>query len=124
MRPAGGSVRKHYDTPHKKADPRYLSKEWRAFRLTILRRDGYRCVKCGANVSGKGQARVDHIERLSDGGAFLAPANVRTLCINCDAQSHREKGSGRLEREERFIIRGADASGRPLDPNHVWNMKR
>lgn len=107
----------------KRADPRYLSRDWRAFRLTILQRDGYRCVKCGVDVSGKGQARVDHIKRLSDGGAFLDPANCRSLCTACDAMSHREKGSGATRRDERIVIRGADASGMPLDPAHPWRLR-
>jgi 5-methylcytosine-specific restriction endonuclease McrA len=85
-----------------------------------LQRDGYRCIICGADVSGPGAARVDHIRRVSDGGAFFDLANVRTLCISHDAQSHREKGSGAPSREERFAITGCDVSGMPLDPAHPW----
>jgi len=102
-------------------EPLYSSAVWRALRLVVLRRDGYRCVVCGISVAGKGQARVDHIVRVTDGGARLDAANCRTLCASCDNQAHREKGSGSPQRDERFSIEGADLSGRPLDPMHPWN---
>jgi 5-methylcytosine-specific restriction enzyme A len=105
-------------------DSLYTSAAWRAMRLVVLRRDGYRCVVCRISVAGKGQARVDHIIRVEDGGARLDPANCRSLCPSCDNQAHREKGSGAPQRDERFAIKGADLSGRPLDPLHPWNRPR
>jgi 5-methylcytosine-specific restriction enzyme A len=105
----------------KLTDPFYLSPQWRALRLAVLRRDGYCCVICGINVSGKGEARVDHIRRVKDGGAPLNPANLRTLCVLHEQQSHREKGTGSAQRDERFVITGCNPSGKPLDPSHPWN---
>jgi 5-methylcytosine-specific restriction endonuclease McrA len=104
-------------------NPFYQTPEWRALRLACLKRDGYRCVVCHTSVVGKGQARVDHIKRISDGGAPLELSNVRTLCVLHDNQSHREKAGGGGQRVERFVIKGCDAQGWPLDPNHPWRQR-
>ena len=103
----------------KRPDPIYLSAEWKQVRKFVLARDDHRCVVCGRDVSAAGAARVDHIRRVTDGGAPFDPANLRTLCVTHDAQAHREKGTGSQHREERFG--GCDLSGRPLDPRHPWN---
>jgi 5-methylcytosine-specific restriction protein A len=110
-------------TTRKPTDPFYLSKEWRTARLAVLKRDGYRCVVCRCSVAGKGQARVDHITPRSQGGAALDLTNLRTLCATHDNQSHREKPAGGGPRVERFIVKGIDADGRPLDPNHPWRRR-
>lgn len=108
----------------KPTDPFYLSKEWRAAKLAVLKRDGYRCVVCRCSVAGKGKSRVDHIIPRSQGGAPLDQTNLRTLCVTHDNQSHREKAAGGGgPRVERFIVKGLDADGRPLDPNHPWRRR-
>jgi 5-methylcytosine-specific restriction endonuclease McrA len=104
----------------KRVDPIYHSPQWPRVRKYVLRRDGYRCVICGADVSASGAARVDHIRRVTDGGAPFDPDNLRTLCVTHDQQSHREKGTGSKIREERFG--GCDVTGMPLDPRHRWNL--
>jgi len=109
------------------AVPFLWSKEWRALRLLALRRDGWCCVKCGAYVGGKGQARIDHIlPRSTHPHLALVLSNTRTLCASCDNQSHREKGQRGPPgtRQERIDIRGADRTGMPLDPNHPWHNGR
>ena len=99
-------------------NPFYQSQAWRDLRRAALTRDHYRCTICSVSVAGKGQARVDHIRRISDGGAPLDIDNVRTLCITHDAQGHREKGSGSTERQE--VMAGCTDDGMPLDPQHPW----
>ena len=95
----------------------YRSPEWRELRRQALSRDGYRCVVCRRDISGKGQARVDHIKaRRTHPHLALVLSNVRSLCADHDNQSHREKPAGAAARDERFVIRGVDADGWPLDP--------
>ena len=110
-RRAGG----FYDTP-----------QWKAVRRLVLVRDGYRCTVCGCSVRGKGKARVDHVRSINERPDLaLALSNLRVLCGSCDNQSHREKGHKTpTGREERFIIRGADRTGMPLDPTHPWRNGR
>lgn len=108
----------------KRADPFYLSTQWRRLRVLVLKRDRYRCTWCGRDVSGIGQARVDHvIPRRQRPDLALTASNCRVLCVQCDAQSHREKGGLPLglrtgQRVER--ITGFNRDGLPLDPNSHW----
>jgi 5-methylcytosine-specific restriction protein A len=87
----------------------------------VLKRDGYRCVVCRIDVSSPGASRVDHVKpRKTHPHLALDLTNLRTLCPDHDNQSHREKGSGSPNRDERFVIRGCDETGWPIDPNHQW----
>jgi 5-methylcytosine-specific restriction protein A len=102
----------------------YQRPPWRQLRAAALRRDGYRCVVCGCDVSGPGMARVDHIQaRETHPHLALVLSNTRVLCPEHDNQAHREKGH-RKARDARFVVRDCDASGMPLDPNHSWNRGR
>lgn len=57
-----------------------LSKEYKEWRLKILKRDGHACVKCGSNQ----ELHVDHVKSFA-----LFPelrfeiSNGRVLCKNC-----------------------------------------
>jgi 5-methylcytosine-specific restriction endonuclease McrA len=104
----------------------YQTPAWRKARLAALRRDGWRCVVCGDDISGRGQARVDHIRPLRTHPELgLSLDNLRSLCATHDNQGHREKGRavGAHNREERFVIAGCDASGNPIDPAHHWRTR-
>lgn len=99
----------------KTAHPFYLTPQWRAKRAAIIKRDQYRCVWCGRDVRGKGEARVDHIVPISQAWHMrLTDSNLRTLCARCDNQRHAEKGRG-------VPVYGSDAHGHPRDPAHWWN---
>lgn len=101
--------------PQKQQDPFYCSEAWRKLRRVVLRRDGYRCVSCLADVSGPGQARVDHIKpRREFPDLALNPYNLRTLCPACDNRRHREKAI------QSDVVKGIGRDGLPLDPNHPW----
>ena len=98
-------------------DPLYQSREWRALRLFVLRRDRWRCVLCGASVYAKGWARVDHIIPKREAPHLARKAsNLRTLCVRCDNQRHADKG-----RKERGDY-GATLTGQPKERGHWWNV--
>jgi 5-methylcytosine-specific restriction endonuclease McrA len=101
----------------------YTTTAWRRLRKRALERDGYRCVVCRRDISGRGDARVDHIKPLRTAPHLaLNLDNLRSLCANHDNQSHREKGTGAALRDERFIITGCDADGSPIDLGHHWHQ--
>jgi|GEM_PF-1077666 len=53
-----------------------------SLRVDILKRDNYRCKKCGA-TSKETQLEVDHIHPVSKGGTN-DPRNLQTLCKRCN----------------------------------------
>jgi 5-methylcytosine-specific restriction endonuclease McrA len=59
--------------------------EWRELRLAVFRRDGFKCVGCGATSD----LEADHIIAVDQGGA-TALSNLQTLCKPCNAR----KGNG------------------------------
>ncbi|MGO8777870.1 MAG: HNH endonuclease [Rhodomicrobium sp.] len=54
-------------------------------RTAILKGDGYRCVKCGANPKSDSRVtlEVDHIVAVARGGKST-PGNLQTLCLRCN----------------------------------------
>lgn len=106
-----------YTGTRKVADPFYMTPAWKRARLDVLRRDGYQCVQCKADVRGKGKSRVDHVKPRRDFPALeLERANLRTLCVRCDNQRHSEKGRATEDH-------GSAPDGQPRDPAHWWNAK-
>ena len=59
---------------------------WRKLRESILKRDGYLCVKCRAEGRLIEATDVDHIKAKARGGTD-DPDNLQALCAPC----HREK---------------------------------
>lgn len=118
------TLREHYGLMAKprRANGFYDLPSWKALRRLALIRDGYRCTICGCDVRGKGKARVDHILSIEDRPDLaLVLSNVRTLCTLHDGQAHREKPKGKgAPRDARFVIRGCNSDGTPLDPAHPW----
>jgi 5-methylcytosine-specific restriction protein A len=72
----------------------YLSADWQARRIAVLRRDAYVCRSCSKVTSGK-DAHVDHIRPLEEGGRDDL-ANLQTLCAACHgrktADEQRRRG--------------------------------
>ena len=72
-------------TPPKVADGYYLSAEWKSLRLACLKRDGWRCVKCGEPA-----IVADHVvgrrRWLAEGlpGSPDTLGNLRSLCRRHD----------------------------------------
>lgn len=59
--------------------------DWRKRRSLVIRRDGFKCVRCGSS----GPLEVDHILSIAKGGSW-EPTNLQTLCSEC----HRVKTIG------------------------------
>ena len=98
--------------------PFYSTPAWHAARLQCLRAHHWRCAWCGASVRRPGTSRVDHIKaRAQHPELALVQANLRTLCVLCDARRHADKGGTEVDK------RGTDAKGWPTDPAHHWNAK-
>ena len=107
---------------HKQGQPFYWSAQWKALRRQVLNRDGYACTVCHVQVASS-TARVDHIIPRSRAPHLeLVASNCRVLCTRCDAQSHRERATGKADRIERFVL-GHDANGLPRDCEHLWNRR-
>lgn len=74
----------------------YDDSRWKALRLKALRRAGWKCESCGANVRGKGLSRVDHKQSVAAAPELAFELdNLRVLCGACDNARHSEKGGGR-----------------------------
>lgn len=59
------------------------AKVTRAMRYDVLRRDGFRCVKCGRSREDGVKLHVDHIKPVSRGGKSEM-GNLQTLCEGCN----------------------------------------
>ena len=90
----------------KKADPFYLSKEWRAAREERLRMDGHTCI-----VPGCGQPAiiVDHCNPSRP--RSLQMKDLRSLCRGHDNQVKEQRGG---TRRQGGAFRGCDADGWPV----------
>lgn len=64
----------------KRADPIYLTPEWRELVESIIAERGRRCEDCGRT-----DCRIygDHVVELRDGGAPFDRRNVRLRCGSC-----------------------------------------
>lgn len=91
---AKSKTKKPADTKSQSEPKHDLSKRSRyistSFRVSVLHRDGYKCVFCGRNAR-QVELEVDHIVPFSKGGSN-DPSNLQILCFLCN----RGKGSRRL----------------------------
>ena len=79
---------RHYEAAKRRAFYRESAKYQRdlmtdSLRYDILKRDGFRCVICGATAQDGVKLHVDHILPVSKGGK-TEPSNLRTLCDRCN----------------------------------------
>lgn len=73
-------------------------KKFRIMRFEALRRDGYRCVECGAPAHDK-ILDVHHVIPRSEGGSNEMD-NLRTLCNECHRKAHMAKEEELVEDAE------------------------
>lgn len=59
------------------------AKVTRAMRYDVLRRDGFKCVRCGRGSADGVKLHVDHIVPVSRGGKSTMD-NLQTLCEDCN----------------------------------------
>lgn len=59
---------------------------WQAISAAVLKRDGYRCRKCGRTKSDGVRLEANHIVPICRGGT-TAMYNLETLCERC--HSHK-----------------------------------
>jgi 5-methylcytosine-specific restriction enzyme A len=78
--------------PPKRADPFYLSPEWRDLVADLLRLRGRRCQQCGRTNT---RIYADHILELADGGARLDHSNVQLLCGACHTRKSQAERARR-----------------------------
>ena len=72
----------------------YRTEQWKAVRFQAKRRDGWKCVQCGA----RGRLEADHIVPLRKGGAAFDLDNLQSLCGGCHARKTRlEVGLGDID---------------------------
>ena len=73
------------------------ARAWRALRLVIFARDGWRCRVCGK----AGRLEGDHVIPVQAGGDLWDRANLQTLCRGCHlAKSRREQAGGDPDHHE------------------------
>jgi len=92
----------------------YYTKEWHEIRLRILKRDSFKCQRCGS----KKQLQVHHIHYLN-GVLDVPDIFLITLCRDCHRKQHglekprkkkkqkqREKFPGYKIRGKRVVYKG------------------
>jgi hypothetical protein len=90
---------RHVRPPEKRADPFYLSAEWRSLMAEITRERGRRCEDPDHDpLSPREGVRVfgDHIQELRDGGAPLDKRNIMLRCGACHGRKTAAARSRRL----------------------------
>lgn len=60
-------------------------RRWAAVRAEALRRDGWRCTRCGK----AGRLEVHHIRPVVRGGAHYDLENLASVCRDCHRFLHR-----------------------------------
>ena len=94
----------------------YNSANWKRLRALKLRANPI-CEMCLPDRITLATA-VDHIKAINLGGSATALDNLQSLCHAC----HNRKTTY-IERmgKARVPVKGCDANGKPLDPDHFWN---
>lgn len=67
----------------------YRTTRWKSLRSLAKRRDGFKCVCCGA----AGRLEIDHIKPIrSHPELAFVLANLQSLCPSCHARKTRSEG--------------------------------
>jgi 5-methylcytosine-specific restriction enzyme A len=104
----------------RQSSPYYRTAHWRALQAACVDVYGGCCVVPGCLERG---VVADHIQTRPNvpyPTELDVIENLRLLCLSHDSQV-KEQLTGRRRRAGRFTVKGCDALGRSLDPNHRWN---
>jgi len=77
----------------KRANPFYISPEWRSLSRAVVQERGNRCEDCGRTGC---RLFVDHVVELRDGGEPLDRANLRVRCGTCHGAKTAAERSRRM----------------------------
>ncbi len=83
-------------------------------RFEIFKRDGFKCLYCGATPAQK-VLRVDHVKPVVDGGGD-EPTNLVTSCFDCNAG----KGPVPLEHQRHAASFATDADKEHAEQIREW----
>lgn len=73
----------------------YAQGEGKDFIRSILKRDGYKCARCGAEKSGKKSLHVHHIKPWAGNKKLrFDMSNAVTLCRTCHSWVHSKENKG------------------------------
>jgi 5-methylcytosine-specific restriction protein A len=81
----------------------YGSVQWRALRLYVLERDGWRCRICAEGCTGEA-TQADHIVAVAEGGPPFDPLNCRAACEFCNKSRGGALGNRRRRERERALV--------------------
>lgn len=96
----------------------YNTERWQRLRKAKLA-DHPLCEGCKPKLTPA--SHVDHRQAINDGGDPWAWDNLSSLCASChNRKTARMDGAFGNRRRKGY---GCDEHGRPLDPDHWWNVK-
>lgn len=68
----------------------YAGPAWQTARRYVLARDGYRCQLHYPGCTLTATA-VDHIQEITDSGAWYDPTNLQAACTHCNTTKENER---------------------------------
>ncbi len=93
----------------------YNTRRWKRRRAAFLALNPL-CRFCEATSRVTLATIVDHIRpHKGDEALFFDETNWQSMCKPCH-------DGAKAELERTGALRGCDVHGRPLDPNHPWNL--
>ena len=102
----------------------YDNRRYRRHRITVLRRDGYRCQWCGKDIAGR-DATIDHIIPISSGEIIEDISNLMSACRSCNS-SRGNRGQPNKQRKRPFfsaVSTPAAMTGPSLSPGKaLWTL--
>ena len=97
----------------------YNTQRWQRLRRMKLQEDPL-CKLCLDANRVEPATVVDHLVAINKGGDPFPPLYaLLSLCASC----HNTKTRVIEQLGRKFLVRGCDVHGMPLDPDHPWNRR-